>query len=254
MLNSISLSENLAGRLTTQLFGGLEIVGGAIELVGAAGLLLAPDPTTATKVGGAILGANGVDNAVAGGIALWTGRPRSTLTARGAAAAARSLGLDAGSADTAGIVLDIAVPLVTAGVLGAARAIAVRSGIIDLVVEEAAGGHTIAEHVGKDIKYLSDRLAKYPRLRAASTFRNLADAEKYISRAINANANKIDAWAKAPNPARTFAFDYDAKELVGTVLLRSTGALQKTTKVNIVFRKTTVANKVYFLLTAYPIP
>lgn len=52
--------------LSNRFWGAASVVGGAIELVGAAGLLLAPEPTTLTKISGGVLGAHGLDTVSAG--------------------------------------------------------------------------------------------------------------------------------------------------------------------------------------------
>ena len=250
---SISLAEGTTGNFLSRVFGGLEMVGGAIELVGAAGLLLAPEPTAVTKVGGVALGANGVDNTVTGAIELWTGRATSTLTEKAAAAAARSLGCDPDTADKVGLAVDIAVPMVTAFGLGAARVMAIRGGMIDLAAEEAAGGHTIARHVGKNEAFLRNRLAT-ERISAAGSFRSLRDAEKFVSKALQANANQIEVWARSARPGSRLPLVWDAQQTVGTVIPRTTGVMQKATKINVVLKKTAVGQKVYFVLTAYPLP
>ncbi|GGF20387.1 hypothetical protein GCM10011611_28000 [Aliidongia dinghuensis] len=250
---SISANETSGGRFLSRLFGGLQMIGGAIELVGAAGLFLAPEPTALTKAGGAVLGANGVDNTATGAFELWTGRSYSTLTERAARAAARSLGCDPDTAETVGIVVDIAVPVVAAAGLGAARALAVREGMIDLKAEEAAGGHTIARHVGKDEAFLRNRLATEPKIPAAGTFRSLPEAEKFVSRAISANASQIQSWASTAKPGAILPLPiYDAGQIVGVTIPRLTGTLKSVSKVQVVLRKTVVGQKVYFVLTAYP--
>src|SRR5687768_4391924 len=43
---------------------------------------------------------------------------------------------------------------------------------------EAQGGHTLARHVGKDEAWLRERLAQDPRLSRASSFPDVATAEK----------------------------------------------------------------------------
>lgn len=63
-----------------------------------------------------------------------------------------------------------------------------------LGAHERAGGHLLAEHVGKSDAYLASRLARDPRLRAASTFINRAEAESAISTVLTARATIIDAW------------------------------------------------------------
>ena len=58
------LEKNTIGEAettTNRLWGGVKILGGAIELVGAAALLAVPEPTMVTKVGGVVLAAHGSD-------------------------------------------------------------------------------------------------------------------------------------------------------------------------------------------------
>ncbi len=244
--------ETASNHLFTRLIGGAELIGGALELIGSAGLFLAPEPTMVTKAGGVVLGANGLDNAGTGLYQLWTGHPRKTLTQQGATAAARLLGADPGTANTVGIVVDIAVPLVVAGGLGAARALSIRSGLIDLAAEEAAGGHTIARHVAKSDAYLLNRLATES-IPAAGTFATLGDAERAVSDAIRANQVAITQWA-ASGAQRVLPLTYQAGRDIGTVIVRGATAPRAAQVVRVVLRRTTVARKVYFVLTAYPVP
>ena len=156
VLEGANLSE--PETTSNRLWGGLTVLGGALELVGAAALLLAPEPTMVTKVAGGALGVHGVDTVATGIDQIISGRPQTTLTAQAAEAAARSMGVDPDGAVKVGMAVDIAVPLV-AGFAGAARIIAVRRGVISLAAEEAAGGHTIARHVGRTEAQLLARLA-----------------------------------------------------------------------------------------------
>lgn len=66
-----------------------------------------------------------------------------------------------------------------------------------LAAHEAAGGHTLLEHVGRTDAELASRLAAMPRLKAASSFANRAQAEAAISSALNANSASVGAWARA---------------------------------------------------------
>ena len=68
------------------------------------------------------------------------------------------MGANQAQAERTGIVLDVAVPLVVAGVVGAARVMSIRSGRIALAEHEAMGGHTILKHVGKTEAELRARL------------------------------------------------------------------------------------------------
>ena len=240
-------SESLSNRL----WGAATLVGGAIELVGAGVLLLTPEPTTVTKIAGGALGVHGVDTASAGIVQIVSGRTRTTLTSQAATAAAEALGADPGTASGVGLAVDISVPLI-AGFAGAARALAVRRGAIRLASEEAAGGHTIARHVARTEAQLRARLAAEPKLMAASTFRNLQEAERLISEAVRANKAAIKAWAKLATSGQTKAFPYDAGRIVGQGVIRSTGQLQDLSKMVVVLRKVQQQNRIYFVLTAYP--
>jgi hypothetical protein len=65
-----------------------------------------------------------------------------------------------------------------------------------------------------------------PRIPAAGTFRTLAQAEKFVSKAIQANAAQIQSWASSATlqPLRLI---YDAGETVGATIPRTTGILQR---------------------------
>lgn len=240
--------------LSNRLWGAATLAGGAIELVGAGLLLLAPEPTTVTKIAGGALGVHGADTASTGLVQIASGRTRTTLTSQAVASATQALGADPSTAATVGMAVDIAVPLL-AGFAGAARAIAIRRGAISLVAEEAAGGHTIARHVGRTEAQLRARLAQQPGITAASTFRTLKDAERFVSEAISVNKAAIKAWAQSAVPGQTKSFVLDAgRRVVGEGVVRSTSQLQTMTKMTLVVRKVQDQNRIYFVLTAYPKP
>jgi hypothetical protein len=238
---------------SNRLGGGVKLLFGAIELVGAAALLLVPEPTMVTKAGGIVLGAHGTDTASAGIRQLWSGREQTTLTAQAAAAAARSMGVDPDSAVTVGTAVDIAVPLI-AGFAGAARLAAVRAGRISLATEEAAGGHTIARHVGRTEAQLRARLVAQTGIPAASTFRTLAEAEEIVSAGLRANAVAIKNWASSAGVGARLALSYDAAKTIGHGVIRATGNLQDMSKITIVLQKVASGKKIFFILTSYPKP
>jgi hypothetical protein len=257
------LENNTIGQAetnTNRLWGGVKILGGALELVGSAALLLVPEPTMATKVGGVVLAAHGSDTMSAGLQQVFSGRPQTTLTAQAAEAAARSMGVDPDSAVTVGMTVDIAVPMI-AGFVGAARVVAVRAGTISiatersgisLAAEEAAGGHTIARHVGKTEAELQARLAAQARIPAASTFRSLAEAEETVSAGLRANGLAIKNWASSAGVGTRLTLSYDAGQAIGQGVVRATGRLQDMQKITIVLQKVASGNKVFFVLTSYP--
>jgi len=63
-----------------------------------------------------------------------------------------------------------------------------------LEAHEAAGGHTIARHVAKELEYLAQRLARNPRMEAASTFPDRATAERVIAEALEMRASEVRTW------------------------------------------------------------
>lgn len=118
--------------------------------------------------------------------------------------------------------------------------------------EEAAGGHTIARHVGRTEEQLRARLMAQKKIPVASTFRTLKDAERAVAEAIRANKNAIKEWAKTAMAGQTKSFPYNANRVIGEGVVRSTGQLQKMTKMVVVIRKVQEQNRIYFILTSYP--
>ena len=108
-----------------------------------------------------------------------------------------------------GLGADLAMPLLASGI-GALRVLAVRRGAIGLAAEEASGGHTILKHIGQTEAQLRARLAAQGGIKAASTFKTLADAQRYVSMA-------------------------------------------KMTRMVVVLRRIQQQNRVYFVLTSYPV-
>jgi hypothetical protein len=241
------------GRFTDRLWGGATVIGGALELVGAAALLLVPEPTTATKFAGVALGAHGVDTASTGLRQAISGRPESTLTAEAARAAASSLGVDEKHAAMIGMGVDLGIPLAL-GLFGAVRVLAVRGGAITLSAEESAGGHTIARHVGRSEAQLRARLAAESRITAASTFRTLADAERSVAEALRAQQGVIKAWAKTANIGQTKAITHDAGRVVGFGVVRASNTTVQMSRLTVVLRKVSDRGRIYFVLTAFPKP
>ena len=116
-----------AGRSTTvnRVIGGIQLVGGLLEGALAVGLLLTPEPTMATKVGGVVLGAHSLDTIVAGARTLWTGEVAHTLTHEAGAAAARVAGADEQTANWVGTGADITAGVGPSIAVGVSRRMAV---------------------------------------------------------------------------------------------------------------------------------
>ncbi|QID19155.1 hypothetical protein G3580_16935 [Nitrogeniibacter mangrovi] len=235
-------------------WGTASAIFGALEVLGGGALLLIPEPTTLTKVSGGALGLHGIDTFQAGVRQAWTGREKDTFTSDGTTALAQLLGVDEETAERIGDGVDLAVPLIVASALAAARIVAVRAGKISLAGHEAQGGHTIARHVARTEEQLRARLVAQARIPAASSFETLAQAEKAVSAGLRANRMAIALWAETAAPNAKRAFDWTASGKIGHGVVRATGRLTPMSKVRIVLQKKAVAGKLYYILTAFPIP
>lgn len=257
MLNGLSIeaTETDTGRFLTRAFGALQIIGGALEFAAAGTLLVTPEPTMLSKLGGYALALDGADNVKTGIDELWSGEAHSTLSYRVVRAAAEGIGLSPDGADKVGVAVEIAVPLGIAAKWAALRIISIRNGWISVAAEDGAGGHIILKHVRKDERYLRQRLIDEPGIPAASTFSTRLEAERFISEAMRVNAGKIQQWAASGKGGR-LRFRYDAGQPVGWTLPRATGMMRPSgNELLVVLERVTVpGNKTYFVLTAYPLP
>jgi hypothetical protein len=254
VLSALQLAAILQGETIEQsshiasaFWGATTVLVGATELVGAAALLLTPEPTTITKIAGGALALHGCDTVSAGIVQVTSGQTRTTITAQGAVAAARALGVDAKASAMLGTMVDVAVPL-AAGFVGAIRIAAIRRGALSLMTEEAAGGHTLARHVGRTEADLRLRLTNQPAIEAASTFKTIRDAERMVAANLRANRSAIEAWAKTAKPGKTKAFTYSAGKAIGHGVVRATGKVTDMSNVVVVLRKVVSQNRVYSCL------
>lgn len=147
-------SDGTANRL----FGGLKLIGGALELVAGAALIVTPEPTTATKIGGSILCVHGIDTAGSGSRELFTGRASPTLTQQVATTTALFAGVHPSRAGDIGVAVDILVPVAVSAGLAAFRAVAVRRGTLRLLHDEMLGAHTMRRHLWRSDANLLERM------------------------------------------------------------------------------------------------
>ncbi|APA86757.1 hypothetical protein BJG93_16175 [Paraburkholderia sprentiae WSM5005] len=246
---SISQTEMLSNRL----WGGLQVVGGVLEMVGAGALCVLPEPTMASKAGCVLFGVHGSDSAAAGLRQIWTGQDTATLTQRGTTKLAEAMKASPDMANNIGLSLDIAVPFGFASSIRAARAARVTMGRINLQMHEAKagsriGGHTLLKHVGRTEAQLRERLRLEPTKRVVSSFVNLEEAEWAISETMRANASLINAWTKAPKEPLRLKKDVGRK--VGYALVRKTDTLVDSSKVWVVLKYETYNAMPYYILTA----
>ncbi|MGF6657915.1 hypothetical protein OKW34_008505 [Paraburkholderia youngii] len=203
---SISQSEMLSNRL----WGGLQVVGGVLEMVGAGSLCALPDPTMASKAGCVVFGVHGSDSAAAGLRQVWTGQDTATLTQRGTTKLAEAMQASPDMASNIGLSLDIAVPFGFAGSIRAARAARIAIGRINLDMHEAKagsriGGHTLLKHVGRTEAQLRERLVNEPQRKVVSSFTNRGTAELAISEVMSSNAIRLPRVG-AESDARYYSY------------------------------------------------
>lgn len=118
--------------------------------------------------------------------------------------------------------------------------------------QEAAGGHTIARHVGKSDAWLIRRLIDDPRIAQASGYADLLTAQASIEAALIWHRNAADRWAARAPANATRAWDYRAPRPIGRVASRPPGldAIARADRLRVVMRKTAHG---CHLVTSYPI-
>ena len=243
-----------AGTAADRWWGAASVLGGALELVGAVALFAVPEPTLVTKGAGTVLGAHGLDTAGAGLRQVWTGQPQETLTAAGVRATAEALSVDPETARKIGMGADIGVPLIAGGI-GALRALTVRRGVISLAAEEAAGGHTILQHVAKTESELLARFTSEPWLKASTSFTSLRHAERAVSDVLTRHQHLIRQWAAdaSKTVSSKLPLELNLGRDVGHGFVRGSSTAQRASGVKVVLRRVVAAGRTHFVLTAYPL-
>ncbi len=248
-----------AETMQNRLLGGLGVVMGTVELVGATVLCATPEPTTLTKVACVVVGAHSMDTLKAAIDQTITGRDTRTAAYQLAVQTAREFGADEDTALNIGLTVDVAVPVAFGLSLGAARVAYVRTGNFRLAEHEAvkgikAGGHTIAKHIAIPEEELLSRLARSPQMQSTSSFYKLEQAEQVISSGLKANRLKILHWANfSRNAENTLEITYKSGSAVGYGFRQGSQAKEILYTVRIVLLKKMYNNKPYYVLTAYPI-
>ncbi len=122
--------------------------------------------------------------------------------------------------------------------------------------QENAGGHTIAQHVGKTDLELAQRLANNPQLQTASTYpAPVAAAQATITAGLATNRNAINNWANNAAPGTVQPYDYAATGNIGRYATRNSNpppaiVYGNTCTYRAVLRATGGGN--CYLLTSYP--
>jgi hypothetical protein len=250
---SVTEGETLSNRL----FGGLGLVMGTLELVGATALCVAPEPTGLTKAGCIVVGAHSLDGINTAANQIITGNDTRLTTYKAASAMAKAFGADDETALKIGLTVDIAVPLGFALAIGATRVAAVRAGRIRLREHESAtnlkpGGHTLSMHIGKSDSDLLARFQTNKRLQFSSTFSDVRIAEDAISRAIFINKSSIKSVLAGGRPEARLTIRYPTNEVLGYGFRRGSSQRMILKNVRVVIEFQKYNGKPYYILTAFP--
>jgi uncharacterized protein YukE len=117
-----------------------------------------------------------------------------------------------------------------------------------LAAHEAAGGHTLARHVGKPESYLHHRLATEPHITAASTFYNREIAEGSIATVMKANQRTIERWQASRE--RVLILDGMSPEPVGVLIPRGSTSSTVAHSIKIILKRNHESRSGYLLFTA----
>ena len=120
-----------------------------------------------------------------------------------------------------------------------------------LLAHEAAGGTTLARHVGLTPGQMRELLAAEPRLRRVSTFPSRALAEAAVAELLHVHAGRIGGWL---NALQRFDLElvHEPKLPAGLVLTRGASGARPATAVRAVLRRDPQRRPAYLLVTAYP--
>ena len=253
---SISEGETLSNRL----WGGLGVIGGVVEMFGAGVMCAAPDPTMLTKAGCVVVGTHSLDTLQASFRQVWSGRQINTDTYNSSVLLAESLGAERDTALNIGMTVDLAIPFGFSIAVGAVRVAAVRSGRIKLAEHESLtgqhpGGHTLERHIGKTSEELIARLQRRPGLPAASSFRNLNEAEILTTKVLRAHKNEIEMFVKFQPKGtpwrKKIALQFT--QPTGLVVKRGSSEARNCYRVEVWLELTEYNGKPYFILTSMPL-
>ncbi len=118
-----------------------------------------------------------------------------------------------------------------------------------LAWHESAGGHLLARHVGKTNADLAARLASSPRLSAASTFLDRAEAEAAMVSLFDVRAQQLNGWIAQGSRGRLVL---DAPYSSGAVLMRGASRSVPGTGVRAVIEGD--GSGAWRVITGYPTP
>jgi hypothetical protein len=248
---TISEGETMSNRL----WGGLGVVSGVAEMFGAGVLCVVPEPTMLSKAGCVVVGSHSLDTITASFKQVLTGRQTSTATAQLAEIAAGELGASKDTAYKVGVTFDIVVPFAFAGAAGAARVGSVYSGRIRLMEHEGGSlGHTLSRHVGRTPDQLKARLLEPRAPSRVSSFLSIRQAELLISEVLSVKKSQLESALKYMHSGARMRFDHRFKIPVGIYVDKGSDVVKKAYAIRLVMEARKHGEKVYYIVTAFPVP
>ncbi len=103
---------------------------------------------------------------------------------------------------------------------------------VDLLAHEAAGGHTLLQHVGRPDEYLAWRAHE---VGSASSFRDERSATRAVEQALRARAGDVEDWVDG-RPTKELVLNVDLRHVVGRGYTRGRVKPVLTSVVRVVLR------------------
>ena len=119
-----------------------------------------------------------------------------------------------------------------------------------LEAHEDVGGHLIERHVGKSEEWLVDRVQR-DNISAASSFRDLGEAEHFVAATIAEHQGRVDAWVDGQGGNRlVIEASFDAS--TGISVSRGDTSAEDVFSVKLVLERSNQLDIGYRIVTGYP--
>ncbi|MDR7193669.1 RNase A-like domain-containing protein [Luteimonas terrae] len=119
-----------------------------------------------------------------------------------------------------------------------------------LEAHEDVGGHLIERHVGKSEQWLLDRVSR-ENISAASSFRDLPEAERFVSATIADHQSRVDAWADG-SAGNRLVIDTTFDASTGISVSRGDTRAVDVFSVRLVLERSNQLDIGYRIVTGYP--
>lgn len=119
-----------------------------------------------------------------------------------------------------------------------------------LQAHEDAGGHLIERHVGKSEEWLVDRVRR-DNISAASSFRDIDEAEHFVAATLSGHQGRIDAWVDGQGGNR-LVVDASFDASTGISVKRGDSSVEDVFSVRLVLERSNQLDTGYRIVTGYP--